>query len=321
MEFLREVLDAVPEGVVVCETRPPDHPVVYVNAAFARMTGYGPAELLGQDLRRLQSWDRDQEARVKLRTALARGESCRALLRNYRKDGTQFWNEVMLQPLRAAGASLDSAGAAAGTAAGAAPRYVIGFHRDVSERERPATRRTTAASGVQREDRLSGLCSRAYFEELLRHDWQIGARETHHSLTLLALDIDELGCYNETFGRAAGDACIRRVAGVIGACFRRGSDVVARWDGGCMVALIRNSDPEATAAFAHSVVQKVSEQHIHNPRAQRQKFVSVSAGAAHLNPSAERAPEVLIQGVMRALKRAKQVNHGPVAIAQAAEIG
>jgi diguanylate cyclase (GGDEF)-like protein/PAS domain S-box-containing protein len=321
MEFLREVLDAVPEGVVVCETRSPDHPVVYVNAAFARMTGYSPTELLGQDLRRLQSWDRDQEVRTKLRTALARGESCRALLRNYRKDGTQFWNEVMVQPLRGAGAS---ATASAGTAeAGtAAPRYVIGFHRDVSERERerPAARRV-AAAGVQREDRLSGLCSRAYFEELLQHDWQVGAREKQQSLTLLAFDIDELNCYNETFGRAAGDACIRRVSGVIGACFRRGSDVVARWDGGCVVALIRNSDPDATAGFAHSVVQKVFEQHIHNPRAQRQKFVCVSAGAAHLNPSLERAPETLIQAVMRALKRAKQVNQGPVAVALAAEIG
>ncbi|MGH8205452.1 MAG: diguanylate cyclase domain-containing protein [Steroidobacteraceae bacterium] len=312
MEFLREVLDAVPEGVVVCEARAPDHPVVYVNAAFARMSGYSPEELLGQDLRRLQSWDRDQEARGKLRAALARGESCRALLRNYRKDGTQFWNEVMVQPLRGTGASPATAGP---------PRYVIGFHRDVSERERPPGRRAAAVAGVQREDRLSGLCSRAYFEELLQHDWQVGARETHHSLTLLAFDIDELGCYNETFGRAAGDACIRRVSGVIGACFRRGSDVVARWDGGCVIALIRNSDPDATSAFAHSVVQKVCEQHIHNPRAQRQKFICVSAGAAHLNPSVERTPAALIQAVMRALKRAKQVNQGPVAIALAAEIG
>jgi len=328
LEFLREVLDAIPEGIVVCEARLSDHSVVYVNAAFERMTGYASAELIGQDLRRLQSWDREQEGRSKLRAALARGESCRALLRNYRKDGTQFWNEVIVRPM--ASAAVGTA-AAAGTAAGAATgagaatagpaRYFIGFHRDVSERERPAARRTPTRSSLQREDRLSGLCSRAYFEELLEHDWQIGARETHHSLTLVAFDIDELGCYNDTFGRAAGDACIRRVSGVIGACFRRGSDVVARWDGGCVVAMIRNSDPDATAGFALSVVQRVSEQHIHNPRAQRQKFISVSAGAANLNPSAERAPEALVQAMMRALKRAKQVEQGPVAIAEAAEIG
>jgi diguanylate cyclase (GGDEF)-like protein/PAS domain S-box-containing protein len=306
IEFLREVLDAVPEGIAVCEAAAPEHPVVYVNAAFARMTGYSSQELIGQDLRRLQAWDRDQEGRSKLRSALQRGEGCRALLRNYRKDGTQFWNEMVVQPMRPAGAG--------------AGRYFIGVHRDVSERERPAVRRTPGPSSLQREDRLSGLCSRAYFEELLQHDWQVGARETHHSLTLLAFDIDELGCYNDTFGRAAGDACIRRVAGVIGACFRRGSDVVARWDGGCVMAMIRNSDPQATTTFAHSVVQKVFEQHIHNPRAQRQKFVAVSAGAAHLNPSVERAPEALVQATIRALKRAKQVNQGPVAIAEAAEM-
>jgi len=316
LEFLRAVLDALPEGIAVCEVRSANHPVVYVNAAFERMSGYASAELIGQDLRRLQAWDREQEGRVKLREALTRGESCRALLRNYRKDGTQFWNEVMVRPMTVADAA-----AGAGIAAGSPPRYFIGFHRDVSERERPATRRTPVQSSLQREDRLSGLCSRAYFEELLAHDWQIGARETHHTLTLLAFDIDELGCYNDTFGRAAGDACIRRVSGVIGACFRRGSDVVARWDGGCVIAMIRNSDPDATAGFALSVVQRVFEQHIHNPRARRKKFVSVSAGAAHLNPSAERVPEALVQAVMRALKRAKHADQGPVAIAEAAEIG
>src|ERR1700722_14052903 len=87
VEFLREVLDAAPDGIVVCEARPPDYPLVYANAAFLRLTGYQSEELIGQDLRRLQSWDREQDGRAKLRVALAKGESCRALLRNYRKDG------------------------------------------------------------------------------------------------------------------------------------------------------------------------------------------------------------------------------------------
>ena len=61
--------------------------VVYVNGAFERLTGYASEELLGQDLRRLQASDREQEGRVQLREAIAKGESTRALLRNYRKDG------------------------------------------------------------------------------------------------------------------------------------------------------------------------------------------------------------------------------------------
>jgi PAS domain S-box-containing protein len=59
-----------------------------------RLTGYPAAELLGRNLRLLQGDDREQDGRHRLREALGRGESCRVLLRNYRKDGSLFWNEM-----------------------------------------------------------------------------------------------------------------------------------------------------------------------------------------------------------------------------------
>ena len=307
LEMLRAVLDTAPEGVVVCEARAPDYPLVYANAAFCRMSGYGAPELMGQDLRRLQSWDREQEARGRLRAALAAGESCRVLLRNYRKDGTQFWNELLVQPLQPP------------KAAGSAGSYFVGYCHDVSERERSAIRRAPAPISRLRDDRLSGLYTRTHFEELLQHDWQVGLRE-RRTLTILALDINELGGYNDTFGRAAGDACIRRVAGVIAASFRRGSDVVARWDGGCIVAMVRNSDPATVQDFGAGIAQRVLEQHIHHPRAQRQKFVSVSVGAASFEPTGERAPQSLVDAALRALQRAKQDRQGGVAVAEAREI-
>jgi diguanylate cyclase (GGDEF)-like protein/PAS domain S-box-containing protein len=298
-EFLRGVLDASPEGIVVCESAVDQHPVVYVNSAFERMTGFSSEELLGQDLRRLQSWDRDQEGRNQLRAAIAQSETSRVLLRNYRKDGTQFWNEMVVQPLRGADGSVT---------------HFVGFHRDVTERERLGLRRSSGLPTWLREDRLSGLCSRAYFEELLHHDWQIGAREAR-LITLIVFDIDDLSSYNDTFGRAAGDACIRRVAGVIGTAFRRGADVVARWEGGRIVALVRNPDLEVVPSFAAAVAQKVLGQHIHHPRAaRRQKFVSVSVGAASLNPGGEQTADMLVQAAMKALARAKEDHDAPITV-------
>lgn len=308
VEILRSVLDTAPDGIVVCKAQAPDYPLVYANAAFCRMTGYGPEELIGHDLRRLQSWDREQECRTRLRAALAAGESCRVLLRNYRKDGTQFWNELLVRPLTLPAAGQESASS-----------YYVGYCHDVSERERSAARRGPIPLTRMREDRLSGLHTRAHFEELLQHDWQVGLRE-RRMLTVLAFDINELGGYNDTFGRAAGDACIRRVAGIIAASFRRGSDVVARWEGGCMVAMIRNSDPGTVEGFAAGIAQRVLEQHIHHPRAQRQKFVSISVGAASLEPNGERAPQALLEAALRAMQRAKQDRQGRVAVAQASEI-
>jgi diguanylate cyclase (GGDEF)-like protein/PAS domain S-box-containing protein len=305
VEFLRGVLDAAPEGIVVCESGAADQPVMYANAAFQRLSGYSWDELVGQDLRRLQGSDREQEGRTRLREAIGRGESCRALMRNYRKDGTQFWNEVVIQPMRGGDGNVT---------------HIVGFHRDVGERApRADLRRAPGLPTWLREDRLSGLHSRAYFEELLLHDWQIGIREAQ-PLTLMMFDIDELGSYNDTYGRPAGDACIRRVAGVIGASFKRGADLVARWEGDCIVALVRNGDVSAVPEFANSVARKVLGQHIHHPRALRQKFVTVSIGAVSLNPTAERSMEQLIQAATRALQRAKESGEERVAIAQGEEI-
>jgi diguanylate cyclase (GGDEF)-like protein/PAS domain S-box-containing protein len=304
IQFLHGVLDAAPEGIVVCESQQADQIPVYVNAAFERLTGYTRQELLGQDLRRLQAWDREQEGRTQLRDGIARGESARAVMRNYRKDGSAFWNEVLIQPIRSEQGALT---------------HYVSFHRDVGDRERTASRRMTGLASWLREDRLSGLCSRAYFEELLQHDWQVGARESRQ-LTLLAFDICDLGAYNDTFGRSAGDACIRRIAGVIGASFKRGADVVARWDGGCIVALVRSGDLSLVPAFAASVAQKVLDQHIHHPRSSRHKFVTVNVAAASLNPLPDKSCDVLIQATMKALQRAKADRDGRVAIARPEEI-
>jgi diguanylate cyclase (GGDEF)-like protein/PAS domain S-box-containing protein len=302
-ELLRGVIDAAPEGIVICACSGADHPVVYVNAAFERMSGYPAAELIGRDLRMLQGADRDQEGRAQMKAALARGESCRVLLRNYRKDGAQFWNEIFLEPVRGADGTLT---------------HIVGFHRDISERSRLATRPAAGLPTWMREDRLTGLASRAYFEDLLAHDWGVGEREGR-MLTLMMFDIDALSTYNETYGRAAGDACIRRIAGVIGASFRRGADIVARWEGGCLCALVRNTDAAAVPAFAEAIAQRAAGQHIHHPRSTRQRFVTVSGGIASLNPGGGRVPEDLVRAALAALKRAKQEREAFVAVAGPAD--
>jgi PAS domain S-box-containing protein len=100
--FVRRVLDSAPEGIAICDARATDLPVIYVNAAFEQFTGYAAAEVLGANLRLLHGDDRDQEGLKRVREAIARGEPCRVLLRNYRKSGELFWNELTLQPMHAA---------------------------------------------------------------------------------------------------------------------------------------------------------------------------------------------------------------------------
>src|ERR1700684_3186200 len=94
--LFRRLVESSPEGVVLIDAQGSDHPVIYVNPAFEALTGYTAAELLGRNLRLLQADDRDQDARHRLRDALSRGETCRVLLRKYRKDGSMFWTELLV---------------------------------------------------------------------------------------------------------------------------------------------------------------------------------------------------------------------------------
>ncbi|GGM00650.1 hypothetical protein GCM10010841_06570 [Deinococcus aerophilus] len=108
-------------GVVVADARQDDYPILYVNPAFERLTGYPAAELLGRNCRFLQGEDRDQEARQDIWQALAQGEATTTILRNYRKDGTLFYNELTLSPV------FDAAGTLT---------HYLGFQNDVTAREK-----------------------------------------------------------------------------------------------------------------------------------------------------------------------------------------
>ncbi|MEN5033287.1 PAS domain S-box protein [Pseudomonas sp. TWI929] len=99
-QLLQSMVDASNDGIVVAEQEGDDTILIYVNAAFERLTGYSRDEILYQDCRFLQAGDRDQLGRARIRKALAEGRPCREILRNYRKDGSAFWNELSITPVR-----------------------------------------------------------------------------------------------------------------------------------------------------------------------------------------------------------------------------
>jgi len=91
---------AATSGIVIADARVPDCPLIYVNAGFEHLTGYTAAESRGRNCRFLQGPDTDAATRAHLHDAIAAGEARRVVLRNYRKDGTPFWNELVLSPVR-----------------------------------------------------------------------------------------------------------------------------------------------------------------------------------------------------------------------------
>ena len=92
-------ITATRDGIIISDPNQHDMPIVYVNAGFERMTGYTPAEVLGRNCRFLQGDDTNQSEIARLRLALRDKQACRVTLRNYRKDGSMFWNELDVSPV------------------------------------------------------------------------------------------------------------------------------------------------------------------------------------------------------------------------------
>ncbi|WP_414572557.1 PAS domain S-box protein [Nostoc sp. CCY 9925] len=118
---LRErALAATNNGIIIADARLAYNPVIYVNPAFERITGYSTTDVIGQNCRFLQGIDTEQPALHELRSSIKAGKSCKVILRNYRKDGMLFWNELSISPIHDENGKLS---------------HFIGIQTDISDRK------------------------------------------------------------------------------------------------------------------------------------------------------------------------------------------
>jgi len=99
LRVYERVLASTQNGVVITDARQDDHPIAYVNPAFLKITGYAASEVIGRNCRILNERAREQTALDEVRRAIAAGETCSVLLRNHRKDGEAFWNQLSIAPV------------------------------------------------------------------------------------------------------------------------------------------------------------------------------------------------------------------------------
>jgi PAS domain S-box-containing protein len=143
-------MDEAPVGITIADAREPDMPLVYANAAFERITGYSPEYAVGRNCRFLQGEGTRDGPVAKMRAAIENETSTTVELRNYRRDGELFWNEVTIAPLR------DDDGEVA---------YYVGFQQEVTRRKKAEQAAARRAARIEREraaqelllDRLDGV--------------------------------------------------------------------------------------------------------------------------------------------------------------------
>ena len=98
--LLERAIAASSNGIVITDNMQPDNPIIYCNGAFEKITGYSREEVLGKNCRFLQSSDTQQESLALIRQSVKTEKECVVILKNYRKDGTPFWNELAIAPVR-----------------------------------------------------------------------------------------------------------------------------------------------------------------------------------------------------------------------------
>ena len=281
-------------GVSIADASTPDMPLIYVNEAFERATGYRAPEVLGRNCRFLQGPDTSRELVQELREAVAAGRDHVSVLRNYRKDGSGWWNELRLSPVR--------------NELGAVTHY-FGFQNDVTARVEAQER----LAHLAHHDTLTGLPNRAQMMAGLQREL---ARARRHGsrLAVLFIDLDGFKNVNDRLGHAAGDLVLTAAGARLRAVLRD-RDLLGRYGGDEFVAVVTDVPADMADQIAHRVTDAVLDS-FHSPLDMSEQAVQLGAsiGVALFPDHGQDADELLL-AADRAMYTAKDAGRGRAMLA------
>ncbi|MDX1454860.1 MAG: diguanylate cyclase [Gammaproteobacteria bacterium] len=284
-----QIVEAANDVVVITTAPAEGEPViVYVNAAFCALTGYGPSEVMGRNPRFLQGDDRDQAARKELRDAIRNRRDVRTRIRNYDKAGRSYWLEISMIPIfdRSSGKVT----------------HFAAIERDISQ----AVAREAALQEKVLTDELTGLLNRRGFDEALASEH---ARMQRYSrpYSLVMFDLDHFKSVNDDYGHAAGDLVLEGIGDFCRSSFRE-QDIVARIGGEEFCAILPETDVAGACVVAERLRAEVASS-VFSLEAMSLK-VTVSVGVAAADPGSN--SEALMARVDAALYRAKDAGRNQV---------
>lgn len=266
-------MTASSNGIIITDPNQADNPIVYVNPAIERITGYLSEEMLGRNARFLRGSDADQPDLERLRPAIEQARDFYGVLRNYRKDGTLFWNEMYVSPVR------DEEGRVT---------HFVGVQNDVTERVTLKERLEYQAT----HDPLTDLPNRRLLSGRIGDSAGSG-------VAVLFVDLDGFKVVNDSLGHDAGDRLLVGVAGRLAECLGdRGT--AARFGGDKFVVLLDAvGEAERTAVDLSEALRPPF--HVDG----RELFVTASIGIA-LGAAGGAEPGRLLRDADLAMHQAKK---------------
>ncbi len=285
IELFAKTIDESHDGITIADAQRRSFPLIYANKGFERLTGLTSDEVLGKNYRViLQGAANKQPETAVIRTAISKGAGCVVTLRNYRKDGTMFWNELSISPVRDAAGKLT---------------HFIGVQKDVTDRIELEQQLKTLTN----TDALVGLSNRHHFEERFA-DMLVVARRIHSGMSVLMIDLDYFKQFNERYGRSAGDECLRKVGNCVKKLFVRTSDCVARYGGEEFAVVSFSTGIETLRRHAHKLcgqVRALGIPHGDSPHG----VVTISIGGIHRLPNRDATEQMFVELASQELLVAK----------------
>ena len=231
----RDIIDEAEDIVMVTKAWPLSSPgpeIVYVNKAFTDLTGYSAAEAIGKNPRMLQSSGTDPAATSEIRTALESKESIRKIIKNFHKNGDEYWLDMNIIPLR------NNAGEVTHFAA---------IERDITDQ-------VILQLELERQsatDPLSGLLNRRAFNSVLDAT-TAKVIKTEGIYSIIMIDLDNFKWVNDTYGHDAGDHVIKSISVLCQRVFRE-QDHICRYGGDEIVVLLPNVRRKEAISVAERV--------------------------------------------------------------------
>jgi len=257
--------------------------IEYVNQAFETTTGYSSAEITGKTPRAIKSGKHDRAFYKNLWESILGGNNYQDVLINRKKDGTLYYEEKTITPLKDPEGNITS---------------FVSTGKDISERMRLQERLHYLAH----HDELTTLPNRAMFidrlEQALHH-----AKRHQRALAVMFLDLDRFKNINDTLGHDLGDALLQDFAQRLCHCLREG-DTVARLGGDEFTILLEDmADVSDTTSLAEKILGALSAPFILDSQ---ELFVTTSIGIS-VYPDDGHDVRTLLKNADTAMYRAKDL--------------
>lgn len=267
-------LEATRDGLVITEYTGGQNLISYVNPAFEVLTGYCAEECLGRNCNFLQREDVNQPEIEQIREAIKLGQPILTTLKNYKKDGTLFWNELSISPIQ------DDSGEIT---------HFVGIQKDVTEQVNLQKQLNLTNIKLQEAnrhlandnkiDQLTGLYNRKVIDQDVQTFISI-ARRQKSALAFYFIDIDNFKSINDQYGHDVGDLCIQYVSEQLLNVFKRLQDLVIRYGGEEFLVVSYGGYEQGLDCLATDVLQVIREGEVVIPNRNLTLKLTVSIGVA-----------------------------------------